>query len=329
MAYESSVARGLSQCGFLALVVLLGVLTAAAPAFAQVGNGRMRGRVTDEAGNAIAGVAVVASNPDVVPSTLTSTTSDNGRWAILGLKANAVWAFTFTKEGFIELEMNRNVLGLSGNPDLDVTLPPFVDLAGAAGMIDEALPGAELFAEGNAAMDAGDPVTAAAKYEEFLALNPDSHLAYVNLGNAYRDAGDPEKARAAYQKVLDVEPDNTMANYNLGELLVEADEIQQAIPYFETVLSMTPDDPAVYYNVAELYFSRREMERAIQYYSRALEVDPAYLPAYGQLGFAQVNASDFAAAIAAFEKYVEIAPEDDPQLPVIKDVLAALKGGTM
>ena len=46
-----------------------------------------------------------------------------------------------------------------------------------------------------------------------------------------------------------------------------------------------------------------------------------------QLGFAHVNGGDTASAILAFEKYVEIAPEDDESLPIVKDVLAALRNG--
>jgi cytochrome c-type biogenesis protein CcmH/NrfG len=46
-----------------------------------------------------------------------------------------------------------------------------------------------------------------------------------------------------------------------------------------------------------------------------------------QLGFALVRLGDIANAILAFEKYVELAPEDDPQLPIVKDVLAALQTG--
>jgi cytochrome c-type biogenesis protein CcmH/NrfG len=44
-----------------------------------------------------------------------------------------------------------------------------------------------------------------------------------------------------------------------------------------------------------------------------------------QLGFAQINSGNTAGAILAFEKYIEVAPEDDAQLPLIKDVLAALR----
>ncbi len=328
MAYERSVGRGFSKVGFLTLVAFLGVLLAVAPAFAQRGMSRMQGTVRDAAGSPVAGVTIVISNPDVVPSRLETTTDEQGEWVIPGLKANTPWLFSFTKDGYLETQVRASVGGERINPDMDVTLVGLNDDAGA-GSVDDTLPGVELFTAGNAAMEAGDPATAAAKYEEFLALNPDSHLVYGNLGNAYRDAGDPEKARAAYQKLLDVEPDNTMANYNIGELLIGTGEIDEAIGYFETVVAAAPDDPAVYYNVAELYFSERQMEQAIQYYLRALEVDPNFLSAYAQLGFANVNVGDIPAAIAAFEKYVEIAPEDDSLLPVIKDVLAALQGSTL
>ena len=93
------------------------------------------------------------------------------------------------------------------------------------------------------------------------------------------------------------------------------------------VADTAPDDPAVYYNVAELYFNQGEMESAIRYYNRALEVDPSYLSAHMQLGFAHVRAGDIPNAILAFEKYIEIAPEGDAQVPLIKDMLAALRNG--
>jgi cytochrome c-type biogenesis protein CcmH/NrfG len=46
-----------------------------------------------------------------------------------------------------------------------------------------------------------------------------------------------------------------------------------------------------------------------------------------QLGMAHVNGGDIDNAILAFEKYVELAPEDDPELPLVKDILAALRNG--
>ncbi len=305
----------------VALVLVLGL--AAEPAYAQRGNGRMQGSVKDPEGNGLGEVTITAFNPDVSPSTLEGSTNDGGRWSMLGF-ARGAWKFTFVKEGYISYEVDVSVSAANRNPDLEITLNPIPEGAGAAG------PGAgaespELFSEGNTLFEAGDYAGAAAKWSEFSALNPDLHQVHGNLGNAYRELGDVAKAQASYEALLAVEPDNTMANYNLGEMLVEAGDIDAALPYFEAVLENSPDDPAVYYNVAELYSSRGEMAAAIPYYTRALEVDPNYLPAQMQIGFAYVNSGDIPAAIAAFEKYIEIAPPDDPELALVKDVLAALR----
>jgi tetratricopeptide (TPR) repeat protein len=307
------------------LTALIAMTLAAEPAFAQRGTGRMQGQITDPDGNGIEGVEITAFNPDMTPSTYDGTSGAGGRWAIIGL-GRGDFKFTFRKEGYISYEIDVSVSSANRNPDLDVILNPIPEGAGMAG----AGAGAEqpeLFTDGMAMYDAGDYAGAITKWEEFFRLNPDLYQVQGNLGNAYRELGRIDEARIAYEALLAEEPANQMANYNLGEMLVEAGEIEGAMPYFERVLESAPDDPAVYYNVAELYFSRREMESAITYYERAIAIDPSYLPAHMQLGFAQVNAGNIPGAIAAFEKYVEIAPLDDPQLPIVKDVLAALRSG--
>lgn len=325
MRYEPAIPRRAAvRCGALLLVVVLSIVFSAPAAFAQMGTGRMKGVVRDLAGNPIAGVEVVATNPEVVPSRLEDVTDDTGTWVILGL-ATGNWTFTFTAQGFITQEVRATVRG-NRNDDLDRVMNPLTEEAGLSGMAAGA-EGIELFNEGNTMFDAGDHAGAVAKWNEFLLLNPSLHLVHGNLGNAYREMGDIENARAAYERLLLVEPDNTMANYNLGEMLIESGEIESAMPYFEKVVEGAPDDPAVYYNVAELYFSQRQMEPAITYYKRAIETDPSYLSAHMQLGFAYVNAGDIPNAILSFEKYVELAPPDDPQLAVVRDVLAALKSG--
>ena len=315
----------LSPGELVALVALLSLALVADPAFAQRGAGRMQGLVTDENGTPIAGVTVTAFNPEMTPGTLTATTSESGRWAILGL-SNDNWKFTFEKAGYIVHEIDASVRGLGRNPNMDITLVA-IEVDTAATSVGADVVNRELFDEGTALSEAGDWAGAVAKWEEFRELNPNVHLVNGNIGNGYRELGEDDKARAAYEKLLAIEPDNTMASYNLGEMLVEAGDPEGAMSYFEKVLAASPDDPAVYYNVAELYFGQREAGQAIEYYKRALEVDPGYFSAHKQMGFAYINAGDIPAAIAAFEKFVELAPEDNPDLPRVKDVLAALKSG--
>ncbi|HEX9699196.1 MAG TPA: tetratricopeptide repeat protein [Acidobacteriota bacterium] len=324
MRREPSLGR-LVRRGLVALAAVLAIALVAEPAFAQRGTGRMQGRVLDAQGNPVAGVEITAFNPDVTPSTLTGDTDEGGRWAVIGM-ARGDYKFTFKKEGYISFEVDVTVSAANRNPDLNVTLNPIPEGAGAS-VVGADSESPELFNEGVTLFEAGDYTGAIAKWNEFLTLNPALYQVHGNLGNAYRELGDTDNARIAYQAMLAEEPSNDMANYNLGEMLVEAGQIQEAMPYFEKVLESAPDDPAVYYNVAELYFSEGQMEPAIQYYKRAIEVEPNYLSAHMQLGFAHLNNDDIPAAIAAFEKYIEIAPADDPQLPLVKDVLAAIKSG--
>ncbi len=316
---------GVGRASFLILAAMLTVSVAAQPAAAQRGIGRMLGRVVDADGNGVEGVRIDAVNPSATPNQRSGESGQGGRWAIIGF-SRGEWKFTFSKEGYISFEIDVPVSAANRNPELDVTLNPVPTEAGAI-MAGAGAAQPELFAEAGQLYDAGDYAGAIAKWQEFLAANPTLSAVHGNIGNAYRDLGDIEKAREAYEALLAVEPDNAMANYNIGEMLVEAGEIEAAMGYFEAVANTAPDDPAVYYNVAELYFNQGEMESAIRYYNRALEVDPSYLSAHMQLGFAHVRAGDIPNAILAFEKYIEIAPEGDAQLPLIKDMLAALRNG--
>lgn len=323
MTHQASLTRIVSRAGILLLAVVLSLSLTAEPVFAQRGTGRMQGQIKSATGEGLEGVEITAFNPRVVPNTLTATSAAGGRWSIIGF-ALGDWKLTFRMPGYISFEVDVSVSSARRNPNLDVTLDPISEDAGAVSAgAGAASP--ETFNEGTVMFDAGDYAGAIAKWQEFSSLNPEMYQVHGNIGNAYRELGDLEGARASYEALIAAEPSNTMANYNVGEMLVAEGDIDGAMVYFERVLQSFPDDPAVYYNVAELYFSQREMESAIMYYKRALEVDPGYLPAHMQLGFAYVNAGDISNAVLAFEKYVEIAPLDDPMLAVVKDVLAALK----
>lgn len=309
-----------------AAAVVVCLLLAATPVLAQRGMGRMQGTVTDPEGNPLEGVTVTAHNPEMTPSTLTATTDENGNWAVLGL-SNDDWKFTFEKDGYVPYDVDTSVRGMGRNPDLDVTLEPAAPTSGSGAGVSGDVAKREVFEEGNALFEQGDYEAAIAKWEEFLEANPTLVQVYFNVGNAHRELGNVEEARDAYEKVLEQNPADTRANYALGEMLVNDGQTEEAMPYFEKALEGNPDDAAVYYNVAELYFAQAAVEQAVTYYEQAVEVDPQYLSAWKQLGFARVRTGNNEGAIEAFQKYVELAPEDDPDLAVVKDVLAALQGG--
>ena len=305
--------RWLTTMGVVGLTLAL-----VTPALAQRAGGRVRGRVTDQAGAPLEGVTVTADKPDNATGALTATTNDGGNWSILGF-TNDTWTFTFEKAGYSTEIVDSVIKTLARNANMLVILgevqPSTVaETASAAGFI-----------EGNRLYDAGDYAGAIAEWEIFYGENPQIFQIQVNIGNAHREMGDLEKARASYQAVLEYDPGETRALYNLGELAVRDEDFEGALPYFETVVELSPDDPAVFFNIAEIYFDQRQTERAAAYYQRALEADPTFLRAQAQLGYAYVNMGDMAQAVAAFERYLEIAPADDSEAPVVRDIVSALK----
>lgn len=312
--------------GVVAVIVAVAGLLILSPLVeAQLGRGRMQGTVTDTEGNPIPGVKVTAENPNVTPSTLSTTTDEDGNWAIMGFN-NADWSFTFEKEGYIPQKIDASVRTLSKNPDMDVTLEKAdPETAGGAGAGAEAR---EKFNEGTQAYEAGNYNDAIASWKEFAEANASVYQIWVNIGNAHRKLGEVEKAREAFQKVLEEDPQDTRARYNLGEMAVEEGDFEKALPHFEAVIESNPQDPAVFYNVGEIYFESRNVDRAIEFYQHALEVDPTFLPAQRQLGYAYINKGDEQAALSAFEKYLEIAPEGDPEVATVQNIVAALREGS-
>lgn len=302
----------------LALAAL--ILALAVPAQAQLGQGRMRGTVTDPQGNPLEGVQVIAHNPEVSPSTLEATTDEDGDWALLGFN-QATWEFTFRKEGYADVSVRKSVRMLARNPALDVTLEPLgSEVSGVEGGSN-----VELFNEGTELFQAEDYSGAIAKWEEFLAANPDVYQVHQNIGVAYRRLGELDKAREHLDEVLEQDTDDVRAHTVMGEILVEQGETQAALPHFEHVVEASPDDPAVFYNIGEIYFEAGNSARAIEYYQQATEVDPEFLPAHQQLGYAHINTGDEEQAIAAFERYLELAPEGSEEAAVVRDILEALR----
>jgi tetratricopeptide (TPR) repeat protein len=297
------------------------MLAFATASWAQLGQGRMQGVVTDAEGVPIEGVSITAFNAEVSPSTLTAETDENGRWAMIGFRYDD-YVFTFSKDGFIPYEETRFVRTLARNENFDVEMVRAV--AGAAGVVGEGSAVVGMFAEATELYEAGDLRGAIGKWQEILAENPEIHRINVNIGNAYQELGELDNAIAAFEATLAADPNDSAALIKLGEIKIEQGDVDAALPYFERSIESSPDEPEVYYNIAEIYFDRREVPEAIAFYERAIEVDPEFLPAYRQMGYAYLNAGEMDNAIAAFERYLEVAPPESEETAVVRDILAAL-----
>jgi Flp pilus assembly protein TadD len=87
-----------------------------------------------------------------------------------------------------------------------------------------------------------------------------------------------------------------------------------SIRFWESELAKAPDDVVVNNNLAVAYTARAEYARAVQRLQVALAVHPAYWRAWVNLGIARRGLGDAAGARAAFQRAVEIAPNETAPL---------------
>ena len=99
---------------------------------------------------------------------------------------------------------------------------------GMAGEREPAPRAAMLIAEGQAALDAGQPQKAIDSFEAALAVDPAYTGTYLHLAEAARREGLQGKAIRYYREVLDRDPDNYAAISGEGEALVEKGAIEKA-----------------------------------------------------------------------------------------------------
>lgn len=110
----------------------------------------------------------------------------------------------------------------------------------SAGTQDEKVQ--ELYGEARAAASQGDLVTAVAKYEELLRVDPKLAAAYNNLGSLYLRQKEYKKAAATLDKGLKLDPKMTSAMALLGIAEYEVGDFASSRKHLETVLRANPKD---------------------------------------------------------------------------------------
>jgi tetratricopeptide (TPR) repeat protein len=129
-----------------------------------------------------------------------------------------------------------------------------------------------LYAEAQAAQNAGDLATAARKYEAIVRLRPDMAEAHSNLGNLYYQQGDAARAGAAYRKAIQLKPQLAGPHFFLGVIA----------------------------------FNQHDYAAALSHLSRASRLDSRNALISSYLGYTQYARGSYAEAAAALENAAEI-----------------------
>jgi len=297
------------------------------------GKGRVKGMCVDEAGNPIEGVQITAQHLKY-NTTFEGKSDDDGNWAVAGL-GTGYFRFTATMEGFGTTYHEIRVSQFSqNNPAIDFTLKK-IDLTSMSGMpVIEDETALVLFEEGNQLFEEEKYAEAVAKFEEFLAVNPEIVQVNLNIGNCYRQMEEYDKAIGAYQILLDkvkeeqgtYEGDEgaSRALLSMGETYMLQGNLEKASENLQQAMSLFPDDETLAFNVGEIFFNQAETDKAIEYFKMAIEMKEDWAPPYRQMGYAYLNKGEYQLAVDSLKKFLEYAP-DDPQAPTIAALIPKLE----
>ena len=281
--------------GWLSLVIV-GI------AEAQLGRGRLDGRVVDADGP-VAGATIVAES-ERAGGRVEATADDNGKFMVTGLQSGD-WEFTVSAEGYVPEMHEIRISELNQNDLLNVTLEKIPTEVARGGDINVLLNAA------NAAYEQENLEDALAKYQEVLEIDPSLYVVRTNLGHVYREMGDLDQAFAEYAMVLEEEPTNRLALQGAGDVLVDKGEPQEAVVYFEKVMIQAPDDETLPFDVGEMYFNTGNSEQAIVFYDKAVAIKPDWSRPYLKMAYAYLNLGKLDDAAAQFQKVVEVAPDSE------------------
>jgi tetratricopeptide (TPR) repeat protein len=279
------------------------------------GQGRLKGKVTDEEGKPLSGVKVKLFSVRG-QSGFELTTNAEGEWTANYIRGGG-YNIDFLKAGYEPKSISTSIPEATNNPPVEVKLKKMEGL-----MITDEL---------RSALEAGNKLFAEKKfeeagkiYEDLIAKNPGVYILHKNVGNCRFELQQYDLAEAAYQKVLEKEPGNADIILLIGNCYANRGEADKAMEWYNRIEFEKITDPTVLYNIGTSFTKQSKFEDALKYYKRSVEVQKDYLEGLYQLGLTYLALGRNPEAIPPFEDYLKIDP-DSPRAGQVRNFLEFLK----
>jgi tetratricopeptide (TPR) repeat protein/TolB-like protein len=171
-----------------------------------------------------------------------------------------------------------------------------------------------LDALGLALFDAGRYWEAADAFRRVTRLRPESGRAFHQLGTVLQAMGDRKGALASYERGLALEPDGDTWS-NVGSIHYAEGRFAHAADAFARAVALVPNAPSLHRNLGDAYRrlgrsdeSRAAYREAIRLTEKQLEINPRDGRNWSRLAVYHAKLGEAAAAAAAAEKAMGLAP---------------------
>lgn len=150
--------------------------------------------------------------------------------------------------------------------------------------------------------------SAAYRWQQVLARQPEYPDAYLNLARIFLRNGLLAEARNEVKKALDINPSYIEALNVCGQILLKLGENEEAIKSFKKTLEAKPDDLEALTWLAICYDDSNMLDEAIARYRNVIEIYPRYADLHYRLGMSYLKKQSHEAAIECLNRALEINP---------------------
>ncbi len=156
--------------------------------------------------------------------------------------------------------------------------------------------------EASQAFDRRDYEAAKRSYLEVVRLEPQSPVAWNNLGRTYSALHDYSGAEQAYKRQIEINPEDAYAYNNLGLLYQSLSRQDDAIASFQKQIALNSRDRFAHFNLSNSFWATRQWEQARQEAIIAAEISPEAATRWVQLGKTQIKTQHIQEARDSFER---------------------------
>jgi Flp pilus assembly protein TadD len=142
-----------------------------------------------------------------------------------------------------------------------------------------------------------------------LARNPDSWMAYDNLGVAHAAEGRFDEAIEDFRKTIQIKPNHFEALEDLGNALANKGRLDEAIDNYRKAIQINPDSSEALNNLGNALADKGRLDEAIGNYYKAIQINPNSFEALENLGIALADKGRFDEAIQNYRKAIQINPD--------------------
>jgi tetratricopeptide (TPR) repeat protein len=314
-----------SRLWLVALAVV--ALSAGVAAQGWRGQGRMAGKVTDEAGKPIEGVTVRLYLPSVRGGTDLKT-DKKGEWAIGGV-AGGMWQIDLIKDGYETRRLSMDVQELEHKPAMQIFMKKAApdpneviagDMKRAAGLLGE-----QKFAE------------ARAIYADLLSKYPQAFQILLSMARAYHLEGAHDKEIEEIKQYLEKDPNNVEIKLLAGSEMISKGNAEEGKQLLASIDESKIAEPAVFLNVGINLLNQNKPKDAMTFFDKTVTRFPTYPDGYYYRGIAELQIGSalrpddqtegdkfLQAGKADLTKFVEMAP-NAPEAATAKKMLEQLK----